>query len=289
MTPDLLRMGHWLKALGVTHVAMESTGSFWKPIFNVLEGQMEVLLVNAQHVKAVPGRKTDLKDAEWLADLLQHGLLRPSFVPPPWQRTVRELTRYRTSVVEERSRTINRMQKILEDANIKLASVATDLMGRSAREMLAALLAGEGDPAVVAELARGKMRSKRDLLKQALQGRFQSHHRFLISEQLAHIEALDEEIAHLSAEIAERLRPFEQQLKRLETIPGIKRRLGSRDPGRDWAGYESLPRRQTFSRVGGNVPWERDQCRQASERSHPQGKSLAALGPGRGSACRYSR
>ena len=225
MTPDLLRMRHWLKALGVTHVAMESTGSFWKPIFNVLEGHMEVLLVNAQHIKAVPGRKTDLKDAEWLADLLQHGLLRPSFVPPAWQRAVRELTRYRTSVIEERSRTINRMQKILEDANIKLASVATDLMGRSAREMLAALLAGEEDPAILAELARGKMRAKRDLLKQALQGQFKPHHGLLISEQLAHIEALDEEIAHLSAQIAGRLRPFEQQLKRLETIPGIKRRL----------------------------------------------------------------
>jgi len=225
MTPDLLTMRHWLHALGVTHVAMESTGSFWKPIFNVLEGQMEVLLVNAQHVKAVPGRKTDLKDAEWLADLLQHGLLRPSFVPPAWQREVREFTRYRSRVIEERSRTINRLQKILEDANIKLSSVATNLMGRSAHEMLLALLAGEEDPAILAELARGKMRGKRDLLKQALQGQVKSHHRFLISEQLAHIEALDEEIAHLSAQIAERLRPFEQQLKRLETIPGIKRRL----------------------------------------------------------------
>jgi transposase len=225
MTPDLLRMRQWLKALGVTHVAMESTGSFWKPIFNVLEGHVEVLVVNAQHIKAVPGRKTDLKDAEWIADLLQHGLLRPSFVPPPWQREVRELTRYRSSVTEERSRTINRVQKILEDANIKLSSVATDLMGRSAREMLTALLAGEEDPAVLAELARGKMRAKRDQLKQALQGQFKPHHHLLISEQLAHIDALDEEIAHLSAQIAERLRPFEEQLKRLETIPGIKRRL----------------------------------------------------------------
>lgn len=139
MMPDLLRMRQWFQSLGVTHVAMESTGSFWKPIFNVLEGYVEVLVVNAQHLKAVPGRKTDLKDAEWIADLLQHGLLRPSFVPPAFQRELRELTRYRSSVVEERSRTINRLQKVLEDTNLKLSAVATDLMGLSAREMLAAL------------------------------------------------------------------------------------------------------------------------------------------------------
>ncbi len=148
MMPDLLRMRQWFQNLGVTHVAMESTGSFWKPIFNVLEGYMEVLVVNAQHLKAVPGRKTDLKDAEWIADLLQHGLLRPSFVPPAFQRELRELTRYRTSVIEEHSRTINRLQKILEDTTIKLAAVATDLMGQSARQMLAALLVGETNPTV---------------------------------------------------------------------------------------------------------------------------------------------
>ena len=225
MMPDLLRMRQWFQNLGVTHVALESTGSFWKPIFHVLEGYMEVLVVNAQHLKAVPGRKTDLKDAEGIADLLQHGLLRPSFVPPAFQRELRELTRYRTSVIEERSRTINRLQKILEDTNIKLAAVATDLMGQSARQMLAALLAGETNPTVVAELARGKMRAKRDLLVQALQGQFKPHHRVLISEQLAHIDSLDEEIERLSAEIAQRLRPYEAQIKRLETIPGIKRRL----------------------------------------------------------------
>ena len=225
MMPDLLRMRQWFQNLGVTHVALESTGSFWKPIFHVLEGYMEVLVVNAQHLKAVPGRKTDLKDAEGIADLLQHGLLRPSFVPPAFQRELRELTRYRTSVIEERSRTINRLPKILEDTNIKLAAVATDLMGQSARQMLAALLAGETNPTVVAELARGKMRAKRDLLVQALQGQFKPHHRVLISEQLAHIDTLDEEIERLSAEIAQRLRPYEAQIKRLETIPGIKGRL----------------------------------------------------------------
>ncbi len=225
MMPDLLRMRQWFQSLGVTHVAMESTGSFWKPIFNVLEGHVEVLVVNAQHLKAVPGRKTDLKDAEWIADLLQHGLLRPSFVPPAFQRELRELTRYRGSVVEERSRTINRLQKILEDTNLKLSAVATDLMGLSAREMLAALLAGETNPTALAELARGKMRAKRDLLVQALQGQFKPHHRLLISEQLTHIDALDEEIERLSTDIAQRLLPYEAQLKRLGTIPGIKRRL----------------------------------------------------------------
>src|SRR6266704_4280414 len=167
MTPDLLRLRQWLKDLEVTHVALESTASYWKPIFTVLEGHFEVLVVNAEHLKAVPGRKTDIKDAEWIADLLQHGLLRPSFVPPASQREVRELTRYRISLSEEHSRLINRLQKTLEDAKIKLASVASDVMGRSARDMLAALLAGEVDPAILAELARGRMRAKRDLLAQA--------------------------------------------------------------------------------------------------------------------------
>jgi transposase len=225
MTPDLLRLRDWLKALGVTQAAMESTGSFWKPIFNVLEGHLDVMVVNAQHLKAVPGRKTDTKDAEWIADLLQHGLLRPSFVPPASQRELRELTRYRTSLVEERSRIINRLQKTLEDTNIKLASVASDLMGRSARDMLAALLAGEVEASVLAELARGRMRAKRDLLEQALQGHVKSHHRFLLTEQLADIDALDEAIERMSTEIAERVRPHEHLLQRLETIPGIKRRL----------------------------------------------------------------
>jgi transposase len=225
MTPDLLRLRDWLQGLGVTQVAMESTGVFWRPIFNVLEGSFELLVVNAQHIKAVPGRKTDVRDAEWIADLLQHGLLRPSFIPPVWQREVRELTRSRTSVTEERTRVINRVQKLLEDANIKLASVASDLMGKSARQMLAALLQGQADPTILAEYARGRMRSKRALLQQALQGRFMEHHRLLLKEHLAHIDALDEQIEHLSAEIKERLRPFEAQLRRLETIPGIKRRL----------------------------------------------------------------
>jgi transposase len=225
MTPDLLRLREWLQSLGVTHVAMESTGVFWRPVFNVLEGSFEQLVVNAQHIKAVPGRKTDVRDAEWIADLLQHGLLRASFIPPRWQREIRDLTRSRTSLSEERSRVINRVQKLLEDTNLKLASVASDLMGKSARAMLAALLAGQEDPTILAELARGRMQAKRPLLEQALVGRLTAHHRFLLRDHLVHIDGLDEAIEHLSAEIHERLRPYEAQLRRLETIPGIKRRL----------------------------------------------------------------
>src|SRR6266699_2293738 len=253
MTADVLRLRQWLKARNVTHVAMESTGVYWQPIYSLLEGHFELLLVNAQHIKAVPGRKSDVKDAEWLADLLQHGLLRPSFVPPPWQREVRELTRYRTSLIEERCRAVNRLQKILEGANIKLASVASDVMGVSARSMLEALLQGEADPSTLAELARGRMRSKRDLLAQALQGRFTAHHRFLIREQLAHIDGLEEHIAELSKEIAQRLRPFEAQLKRLETIPGIKRRQDARHPRRDRSRHEPLPQCAASGFVGRHV------------------------------------
>ncbi|MBO0792324.1 MAG: IS110 family transposase [Ktedonobacteraceae bacterium] len=296
MTPDLLRLRQWLKDLGVTHVAMESTASYWKPIFNVLEGHLEVLVVNAQHLKAVPGRKTDIKDAEWIADLLQHGLLRPSFVPPAWQREVRELTRYRISLSEERSRLINRLQKTLEDANIKLASVVSDVMGRSARDMLSSLLAGEVDPAIVAELARGCMRSKRDLLAQALQGQLKSYHRFLIAEQLADIDTLDDAIERMSGEIAERLRAYEYQIQRLSTIPGIKRRLAevilaeigpdmSRFPSArhvaSWAGmcpgnHESGGKRLSGKTRKGS-PWLRSALVEAAHAAiHAKGSYLSA-------------
>lgn len=224
MTADLLALGDWLKAAGCTVVAMESTGVFWKPIYNLLEGQFELLVVNAQHIKAVPGRKTDVRDAEWIADLLQHGLLKGSVIPSPEQREWRELTRYRTSLVEERARLVNRLQKVLEDTNLKLAAVATDLTGKSARSLLEALLAGETDPKVLAELARGRMREKRALLEQALVGRLRAHHRFLISELLAQIDYLDEAITRVSQEVAERMRPFEAKITRLDTVVGIHRR-----------------------------------------------------------------
>ncbi len=169
---------------------MESTGSYWRPVFNLLEEQCEVVVVNAYHVKAVPGRKTDVKDAEWLADLLRHGLLRASFIPAPAQRHLRDLTRYRIHLVDERARLINRLQAVLEDANIKLASVVTDVRGLSAREILQRLLEGETDAQALAELARGRLRAKREALAQAVVGRLQAHHVFLLREQLAHLDVL---------------------------------------------------------------------------------------------------
>lgn len=224
MTPDLLALCDWLELEGCSHVAMESTGVYWKPIYNLMEGMFELLLVNAQHLKAVPGRKTDVKDAEWLAELLQHGLLKGSFVPPPQQRALRELTRYRTTLVQERVRVVNRLQKVLEDANIKLASVATDIMGKSGRDMLDALVHGQSDSALLADLARGRMREKLPQLEMALSGIVKDHHRFLLAEQLGHIDYLDASIERISAQIREALAPFDQELTALDSIPGISLR-----------------------------------------------------------------
>ncbi|HEX2290416.1 MAG TPA: IS110 family transposase, partial [Pseudonocardiaceae bacterium] len=225
MTEDLLALADLLAQAGCTHVAMESTGVYWKPVYNLLEGRFELLLVNARHMKAVPGRKTDVKDCEWLADLLRHGLLTASFVPDRPQRELRELARYRTALVQERSAEINRLQKTLEGANIKLASVATDIMGTSGRQMLAALVEGTTDGAVLAQLAQGRLREKLPALEQALTGRMGVHQRFLLARQLAHISFLDEQIEQVSAEIAERLRPFQELIDRLDVIPGVGRRI----------------------------------------------------------------
>jgi transposase len=221
MTDELLQLADWLTGAGCTHVAMESTGVYWKPIYNLLEGSFTLLLVNARHIKQVPGRKTDVRDCEWIADLLRHGLLRASFVPDRPQRELRELTRYRTSLIHERAAEVNRVQKTLEGANIKLSSVATDVLGLSGRQMLAALAAGSDDPTALAELAKGKLRSKLPQLARALAGRVGAHQRFLLTQQLAHLDALDELIDQLSAEVTERMRPFEAALARLDTIPGV--------------------------------------------------------------------
>jgi transposase len=225
MTADLLVMVDWLQQAGCTHVAMESTGVYWQPIYNLLEGLFTVLVVNAQHIKAVPGRKTDVLDAEWIADLLQHGLLRGSFIPSAAQRAVRELTRYRATLVAERVRQVGRLHKVLEGTNLKLAAVATDIVGVSGRRILQALLAGVTDPVPLAELAKGRLRAKRVELEQALQGRIQPHPAFLIAELLEHVDYLDEAIARVSQEVAERMRPFEDAITRLDTIPGINRRV----------------------------------------------------------------
>ncbi len=221
LTDDLLGLGDWLAESGCTHITMEATGVYWKPLYNLLEDRFSLLLVNARHIKAVPGRKTDVRDCEWIADLLQHGLLRASFVPARPERELRELTRYRTSLVRERAREVSRLQKTLEGANVKLSSVASDVLGMSGRAMLEALVAGTTDAATLADLAQGKLREKRTVLERALTGRVGTHQRFLLAEQLVHLDDLAAQIARLSTEIAERLRPFAAELERLDAIPGV--------------------------------------------------------------------
>jgi len=225
MTSDLLALSDWLMGYGVTHVAMESTGEYWKPVFNILENNFEVLLVNAQHIKAVPGRKTDVKDSEWIAELLRHGLLKASFVPPLGQRELRELTRYRSTFVRERATLVNRVQKVLESANIKLASVATDVMGVSGRAMLEALIEGQASPAEMAELAQKRMREKRELLAKSLEGCVKPHHRFVLTELLCQIDHLDETIDRFNQQVEEYCRPFEEAVALLDTIPGVGREV----------------------------------------------------------------
>ncbi len=222
MTADLLMLRDWLESLDVRHVAMESTGVFWHPIYNILEDEdRTILLVNAQHMKAVPGRKTDVKDSEWLADLLRHGLLKASFIPPAPIRELRELTRYRKTLVQERASEINRLQKVLESANLKLAAVATDILGKSGRDMLDALVDGQEDPEVLAALARGRLRPKIPELQRALEGRVKAHHRFLIEQILSHIDFLDQAIARVYQEVERCLTPFSEAVTLLQTIPCI--------------------------------------------------------------------
>lgn len=224
MTEDLLALRDWLAAHEVTHVAMESTGVYWKAVYYVLEDAFTVLLVNAQHMKNVPGRKTDVLDCAWIAQLLEHGLLRGSFVPPAPIRELRDLTRYRKSQIREHVREVNRLHKVLEDAGVKLAVVASDVLGVSGRAMLEALLRGTTDPEVLAELSRGKLRKKIPELRRALQGRFGSHHRFLVGRILAHLDYLDEAIEECGQQIEELLRPFAEVVERLKTIPGVQQR-----------------------------------------------------------------
>jgi transposase len=296
MTADLLALSDWLRAQGCGPVVMESTGAYWRPVFNLLEGQCEVLVVNAYHVKAVPGRKTDVKDAEWLADLLRHGLLRASFIPPASQRHLRDLTRYRIHLVDERARLTNRLQTVLEDANIKLAAVVTDVRGLSAREILAALLNGETDSRALAELAHGKLRAKRDVLAQAVVGRLETHHVFLLREQLAHLDYLDAAIAGLDGELAARLATDREAIALIETIPGVGRRTAevlvaeigtdlSRFPSADhlasWAGMcpgnaESGGRRLSGRTRRGNAWLRRTLAEVANVVSRMKGTYLAA-------------
>ncbi|WP_026961917.1 IS110 family transposase [Alicyclobacillus herbarius] len=225
MTEDLLEMVDWLQQYQCTHVAMESTASFWKPIYNLLESaDFQVLVVNAKHMKNVPGRKTDVKDAEWIANLLRHGLLQASYIPNREQRELRELIRYRRSLIDERAREVNRVQKVLEGANIKLSSVASHTLGKSGRAMLEAMIKGEKNPEVLSELARGRMKTKKPELQKALNGLMGAHQRTMLAAQLRHIDYLDEEIARLDEEVRKRMLPFEEDLELVDTIPGVGRR-----------------------------------------------------------------
>ncbi len=224
MTADLLELADWLDAEGVRHAAMESTGIYWKPIWHILEGRFELMLVNAHHMKQVPGRKTDVKDAEWIAQLLQHGLLSPSFVPPPPIRDLRDLTRQRAQLVADKASVANRIHKTLEGANIKLSGVATDILGVSGRAMIERIIRGETDPERLAEEARGRLKQKVIPLRGALRGRVTDHHRFLLRslmDQLGHLEGL---IERYDARIEEAMRPFAEAEARLMTIPGVGRR-----------------------------------------------------------------
>jgi len=296
MTMDLLQLSDWLLGHGVTHVAMESTGEYWKPVFNILENNLEIILVNAQHSSKVPGRKTDQGDAEWLAELMQYGLLKASFIPPPGQRELRELTRYRTSFVRERSNLVNRVQKVLESANIKLASVAADIMGVSSRAMLEAIIAGNARPEEMAELAKGRMREKREALAKSMEGRVKAHHRFVLTELLCQIDSLEETIARFDREIEDYCRPFEEAVVLLDTIPGVARQTAeiivseigtdmSRFPTANhlaaWAGVapgnnESAGKRHSGKTRKGNKPLGAALTQAAQAAAHTKNTYLAA-------------
>jgi transposase len=296
MTSDLLALADWLAEHGVTHVAMESTGVYWKPVFNILEGGVHVILVNAEHIKQVPGRKTDVKDCQWIAQLLQHGLLKASFVPPQPIRELRDLTRQRTQLLQERAAAANRIQKVLEDANIKLASVATDVLGVSGRDMLEALIAGETGPEKLADLARRRLRGKIPALRQALQGRVTDHHRFLLRTHLDHVTHLDGLIGRLGARIEGVMAPFAEAVERLQTIPGVSQGVAetavaeigtkmeqfpSADHLASWAGMcsgnnESAGKRRSGRTTKGNRWLKRVLVQAAWAASHTKGTYLAA-------------
>ncbi|MBC7334711.1 MAG: IS110 family transposase [Clostridia bacterium] len=278
MTDDLLALVDWIKEKGCTCVAMESTGVYWKPIYNLLElAGIETLVVNAQHIKAVPGRKTDVKDAEWIAELLRHGLLRGSYIPSREQRELRELVRYRRSLIEERAREVNRLQKVLEGANIKLSAVASDILGASGRAMLEALARGEENAEVLAGLAQGRLKEKEEELKQALRGLVGPHQRMLIAVQLEHINFLERQIALLSEEIARRMRPFEEELALLDTIPGVGRRNAEEILAETGTDMGRFPSAAHLSSWGGVAPGNNESAgKRKSGRTRKGNKALRA-------------
>jgi transposase len=271
-TAQILALGDWLTGHQVERAAMEATGVYWKPVWNLLEDRLGLMLVNAQHFRNVPGRKTDASDAAWLAQLLQCGLLRASFVPPRPQRELRDLTRQRTALVEDRSRVVNRVQKTLEDANIKLSSVASDVMGVSARQMIHAIIAGQEDPAALADLARKRLRAKIPELREALRGGVREHHRFMLGQLMDQIGMLESQIAAFEARIESLLADDEEKIDRLDRIPGLDKsaarqiiaeigtdmgRFPSADHLCSWAGvcpgnHESAGKRKSGRTRGGN-------------------------------------
>jgi transposase len=271
MTRDLRAMADWMAAQGVTHVAMESTGVYWKPIYNILESRFTVLLVNARHLKQVPGRKSDLRDCQWIAQLLQHGLLKGSFIPPLAQRELRDLTRHRTQLVEEKGRTVNRLHKVLEDANIKLASVASDILGVSGRAMLERLMEGEEDPHKLADFAQGQLRGKIPDLQKALEGHLTEHHRFMLQllwKQLAQEEEL---LTELDAKIEEVTRPFVGEIERLDAVPGVDRRVAEVVLAEVGGDMKPFPTHQHLTSWAGMCPGNEESAGKRRRRRIPPG------------------
>jgi transposase len=259
MSAGLARLGGWLLDRHVTTVAMESTGVYWKPVYYALEGMFEELwVVNAQHVKNVPGRKSDVADAVWLADVVAHGMVRASFVPPPPIREIRELTRYRKTQIEARGREIQRLEKVLQDACVKLTSVTSTVWSKSSRAMIEALIAGERDPAVLAELAQSRMRSKIPELTAALAANWGRHHSSVAGRIIAHIDFLDATIAELSGEIAERVAPFEELIERLDEVPGIDRKIAEIIIAETGADMTRFPTPEQLSAWAGVAPGNRE-------------------------------
>ena len=269
-TPDLLTMHTWLAEQKVTHVVMEATGSYWKPVYNVLEGSFTTWVVEPSSIKNMPGRKTDVRDSEWITDLLQHGLLRPSFIPDRPQRELRELIHYRLSVIRERAREVNRVQKLLEGANIKLGSVLSDVLGVSGRTMLKALARGETDPQRLAELADPRVRASAETLVGALTGMLGDHQRFMLRMQLDHIDQLELQIAALDQEVAERLRPFEAEQRLLETIHGVKGRAAEMILARVGANVDPFRSAAALAKWSGLAPGNKvSGGKRLSGRTHP--------------------
>jgi transposase len=284
MTTDLLALNtlnDGLNALGIAHVALESTGVYWRPIFNLLEADHELILVNAQHMKAVPGHKTDLKDAEWLADLLRPGLLRARFIPPAPIRELREFTRYRQTLLHARTQEVNRLHKLLESAHLKLGAVATDILGKSGRDMLEAILEGEQDPMVLAELARGRLRAKLPLLRQALEGRVHAQQRLLLGHVLLSSDFLEAQLEQLARDIDAVLAksvPCAEAVALVETIPCVGHTAAVAivaEIGTDMSRFPSACAAQASGLVGRRVSRQQAECRKALGRQANPRRHLA--------------